>query len=154
MRTYNLQLHINNGVERVYLVRRLDPSTLPNPFVRGYSLVEQTQNPKPRYRVMLAADGVINCTCPQWQKTEACKHADCLRVAGLLDVDFAAMIHSRTELLDNATAEVDALKKDLATLTDEGNQLEAELLSIHAELATIKQALTVPKRRGRAKKVA
>lgn len=160
MRSYRLTLRINNGVERVYFVRRVDPQGLPNPFVRGFDLVEQTQNPHPRYRVMLAADGVLNCTCPQWQRHETCKHADCFRVAGLLDADFAALIKARTELLDQATAEIAALKKDLAEVgrelseaLDEVAALDHAVLNVTAELETLKQA-SQPKRRGRSRKAA
>jgi hypothetical protein len=153
MRTYNLTLRISNGVDRVYSVRKLSPSDLPSPFVRGFDLYEQTQNPKRRYRVMLAGCGAINCTCPQWQKTERCKHADCLAVAGLLDVDFATLVRSRTELLDDAIAEIDAIKKDLNAALDEVAALDHGMLAVAAELETLKKSMQ-PKRRGRPRKAA
>ena len=158
MRTYSLSLSIDNGVARFYKLRRVEPSALPSPFVRGFDLYEQTQNPKQVYRVVLAADGVVNCSCPAWQQKDSldgrhCKHAACLYVAGLLDVDFASLIRSRTELLDNAVAEIDALKKDLSAALDEVAALDQSVLSVSAELETLKKSLQ-PKRRGRTRKAA
>jgi hypothetical protein len=151
-RTYKLILKIDNGVCRRYAVRPLRPAELPTPFIQAYELTEQTQNPHPVYRVLLAADGVLNCTCPAWQKTERCKHADCLRVAGLLDVDLALLVQSRTDLLDAAEGEAASLRLALSAAQAEAKQLENELLSVSAQLTVMKkemESLQAPKRRTR-----
>jgi hypothetical protein len=113
-RTYLLTLKLDNGVTRRYAVRPLPAAQLPTPFVWGFSLTEQTQNPHPVYRVLLAADGVVNCSCPQWNKAETCKHADCLRAAGLLPVEFVLLLRARTALLDAAEAKAAELERQLA----------------------------------------
>lgn len=153
-RTYQLILKIDNGVARRYAVRPLRQAALSNPFIQGYELTEWTQTPHPVYRVLLAADSVLNCTCPQWQKTESCKHSDCLRAAGLLNAEFALLLKTRTALLDAAEGEAASLRLALNAAETEAKQIENELLSVSAQLTVLKkemEALKAPKRRSRRK---
>ncbi|HEY7313422.1 MAG TPA: hypothetical protein VH643_28995 [Gemmataceae bacterium] len=125
-RSYQLSLKIDDGLTRRYAVRPLPAAQLATPFVWGFSLTELTQNPHPVYRVLLAADGAINCTCPQWNKAETCKHADCLRAAGLLPVEFVLLLKARTALLDAAEAKLAEVSQRALHLQ---SALEAQLAS-------------------------
>jgi hypothetical protein len=106
-RKCNLRLVIDNGVNRFYCVRPLAAADLPTPFVAGFHLREMTQPNHPVYLVRLAADGAVNCSCPQWQGgAEKCKHADALVAAGMLPVGLVQLIAERTRLLDQAEAKL------------------------------------------------
>ena len=115
-RTFKLRLTIDNGVRRVYAVRPAASADLSTPFVAGFRLHVLGDDPAPGtfYLVRLSADGAVNCSCPQWQQTERCKHADCLASAAFLPVSLVEHIRSLTGLLDIAEgklAECDILSK-------------------------------------------
>ncbi len=110
-RSYRLCLRIDNGVERHYAVRPLAAADLETPFLCGYALTERTQNSHPTYHVRLAADGIVNCSCPQWNKAETCKHADALVAAGLLPVRLVEVLAATRHLLDLAEAKIAAMPK-------------------------------------------
>ncbi|HWG41529.1 MAG TPA: hypothetical protein VN688_02000 [Gemmataceae bacterium] len=105
------------GITKRYFLRPLATPDLPTPFVAGFRLVNRTDNPAPIYLVRLAADGAVNCSCPQWQRSERCKHADALTAAGLLPIAFVENIRSLTGLLNIAEeklAECDILARPAA----------------------------------------
>jgi hypothetical protein len=155
----------------LYSLSPLKPAELPSPFVAGFTLLNRSN--QTRYMVRVTADGAVNCTCPQWQKTERCKHADALRASGLLPVALLEVLASRNQLLARAEstaraaearglAQVEAVaadaaqdravwEHDRATLYDKVRELESSLAAVVERNQQLERGLAavVPIRRSR-----
>jgi hypothetical protein len=151
-----------DGVRREYSVRPLWAEALPSPFVAGFSL----SYPGKTYAVMVAADGAVNCTCPQWGKAESCKHEQALTAAGLLPVRFVQLLAEREASLNKADAELKRIAEaaieeqmiyqhDMREAQDRIAELEASLAAVSERCAQLQTAhaaaVAVPKRSRRRK---
>jgi hypothetical protein len=110
-RLCQLRLCIDNGTRKWYALRPLAQAELPSQFVCGFRLTGLSETPSPLYDVVVAGDGSVNCTCPQWQRTERCKHADALKAAGVLPCHFVQLVRQKNHQLDRLEAEIAELRK-------------------------------------------
>jgi hypothetical protein len=165
-----VRITIDTGsVRKTYGLVPVAAASCPSPFVAGFDLVNRAESPPTAYRVLVSADGAVNCTCPSWQHSERCKHADALVAAGLLPVALLDLLRARTDQLHQVEsagaaqlhqveaaglARLEALAADAASdravwehdrerMADQVRQLEADLAAVAGKADQLQRAVDI-----------